>query len=33
MTDLQKTIDQIYKLLEPFNSTGKTLHAGYGNFN
>jgi acyl carrier protein len=25
MTNLQKTIDQIYKLLEPFNATGKTL--------
>jgi acyl carrier protein len=25
MTNLQKTIDQIYKLLEPFNSTGKAL--------
>ena len=25
MTNLPKTIDQIYKLLEPFNATGKTL--------
>ncbi|HLA02769.1 MAG TPA: phosphopantetheine-binding protein [Aestuariivirga sp.] len=25
MTDSRETIDQIYKLLEPFNSTGKTL--------
>lgn len=25
MTNLQKTIDQIYKLLAPFNSTGKIL--------
>ena len=25
MTNSQKTIEQIYKLLEPFNSTGKML--------
>ena len=25
MTNSQDTIDQIYKLLEPFNSTGKVL--------